>query len=547
MANTAKLYLNKNIYLCYYLSDTINIFVLAEQLLVHQLSKLPNNPFTIQRPKDKINNYMKQLKNTLLVLLAMLAIGTLQAQEEPEMNKSEKQEKSARPKDMLEFGLRGNYMFLGGDVTPEAGFGGGLHFRKALDYIFSLRLDGVYGKMQGDNGINNILQNREFESTYLAGTLMGVMSLNNFRFDRPKKQKGMNLYILVGAGANTYETKFNGIPEGLTRNAVIDKEVAPHVAAGAGVSFRLGSGVNIGLEYIGQMLLGDRSDRLDGYANDGNFRDVVNAASLTLNFNLGSKSQRSEPLYWVNPFDPIANELGKMNQRIDDAFLDSDNDGIPDAIDLEPNTPANVPVDTRGRTLDSDKDGIPDFRDLEPFFPPRPGEEVDANGVIINRIDKAVTEERVQEMIDEAIAKARLNSTTSVSGDMRELFIPMIYFPLNQHTVKYSDYGTLASIAQVLNGNPGMRLVVRGFTDKVGDRAANDRLSYLRAKAVIDHLVNQQGISRSRLVLQWRGEDENIVPQNQTYLNRRVEFQTAGPGEYEQDPPAGVNSGSGGY
>lgn len=497
-----------------------------------------------------ICNYMKQLIKMTLVLLAVLSTSVLHAQEEPVMNDAETKEKTARPKDMLEFGLTPSYMWVAGDVKSEPGFGGSIHFRKALDYVFSVRLDGTYASLKGNDGdgANNV-NNREFENTFLGATGFGVMSLNNFRFDRPKKTKGTNIYVMAGAGVNFFETTFNGRADGGSRNDMITREAAPHAAAGAGMSFRLGSGVNIGVEYTGTVLFGNRSDQLDGYSRSagGNFRDVLNSVGLSLNFNLGSKSQRSEPLYWVNPFDPIAEEMGKMNQRIDDAFVDSDNDGIPDALDLEPNTPANVPVDTRGRTLDSDKDGIPDFRDQEPFSPPRPGEDVDANGVIINRIDKPVTEERVQEMIDEAIAKARLNNTTSVAGDMRELFIPMIYFPLNQYTVKYSDYGTLASIAQVLNGNPGMRLVVRGYTDKVGDRAANDRLSYLRAKAVIDHLVNQHGISRSRLVLQWRGEDENVVPQNQTYLNRRVEFQSASSSEYEQDPPPGVNSGSGGY
>lgn len=495
-----------------------------------------------------ITKNMTELSKITLLLLAIFAIGTLKAQEEPVMNDAEKQEKAPRPKDMLEFGITPSYMWIAGDVKAEPGFGGTLHFRKALDYVFSLRLDGIYASVKG-NDEANVVTNREFESTFLGTTGFGVMSLNNFRFDRPEKAKSTNIYVMAGAGVNFYETTYNGLIDGGSRNAVIEREAAPHAAAGAGISFRLGAGVNVGVEYTGTMLFGKRSDRLDGYSRQGggNFRDVLNQIGLALNFNLGSKSQRSEPLYWVNPFNSFSGEFDKMNKRIDDAFVDSDNDGIPDALDLEPNTPANVPVDTRGRTLDSDKDGIPDFRDQEPFSPTRPGEEVDENGVITNRIDKPVTEERVQEMIDEAIAKARLNNTTSVAGDMRELFIPMIYFPLNQHTVKYSDYGTLASIAQVLKGNPGMRLVVRGFTDKVGDRAANDRLSYLRAKAVIDHLVNQHGISRSRLVLQWRGEDENVVPQNQTYLNRRVEFLTATPSEYEQDPPAGVNSGSGGY
>lgn len=505
-------------------------------------------------------NYLPILGRLLAVVLMIGTATSLTAQEETkpmeEMSmeagkekkepkeKKEKAAKAERPSDMIEFGISPAYMWIAGDVEAKAGYGGSIHLRKALDYVFSLRLDGTYGQMKGSDPEEG-LDFDEFENQYIAGTGLAVMTLNNFRFDR--SQKKVNYYVMAGAGANFFETNFNvdGRP---SSRGLVEREFTPHAAAGAGITFRLGSRVNLGLEFQSHIPFGNRADRLDGYdAVESNFRDVVNMGGISLNFNLGSKSKKTEPLYWVSPFDPIADEIGKVSSRVDDATRDTDGDGIVDAIDQEPNTPANVPVDTRGRTLDSDKDGIPDFRDREPFFPPRPGEEVDENGIVTNRIDKPVTEARVQEMIDAAISNAKLNSTTTVSGDLRELFIPMIYFPLNQHTVKYSDYGTLSSVASVMKGNQGMRLVVRGYTDKVGDTAANERLSYLRAKAVIDHLVNQHGISRSRFVLQYRGEEDNIVPQNQTYLNRRVEFHSAQSTDYEQEAPAGVNNGSGGF
>jgi outer membrane protein OmpA-like peptidoglycan-associated protein len=508
-----------------------------------------------------INNYLPTLGRILALVLLIGTSATLTAQEVPvpmeESEKAGKKEKdpkmkkenaakAERPSDMIEFGITPSYMWVAGDVAAEGGYGASVHFRKALDYVFSFLVDGTFVQMNGNDGDGDIIQtNQEFENQYIAGTGLAVMTLNNFRFDR--SQKKVNYYIMAGAGANFFETEFNvdGRP---SSRGMVESEFTAHAAAGAGITFRLGSRVNLGFEFQSHIPFGKRADLLDGYdTGRSTFRDVVNMAGLSINFNLGSKSKKTEPLYWVSPFDPIAAEIDKVASRVDDATRDTDGDGIVDAIDQEPNTPANVPVDTRGRTLDSDKDGIPDFRDREPFFPPRPGEEVDENGIVTNRIDKPVTEERVQEMIDAAISNAKLNSTTTVSGDLRELFIPMIYFPRNQHTVKYSDYGTLSSISSVMQGNPAMRLVVRGYTDKVGDQAANERLSYLRAKSVVDHLVNQHGVSRSRFVLQYRGEEDNIVPQSQTYLNRRVEFHSAESTDYEQEAPAGANNGSGGF
>src|SRR3546814_19343709 len=49
---------------------------------------------------------------------------------------------------------------------------------------------------------------------------------------------------------------------------------------------------------------------------------------------------------------------------------DSDGDGIPDALDKCPATPAGVSVGADGCPLDSDGDGIPDYLDECPHSPP---------------------------------------------------------------------------------------------------------------------------------------------------------------------------------
>ncbi|MCX8212273.1 MAG: hypothetical protein OTI34_14555, partial [Lewinella sp.] len=68
-----------------------------------------------------------------------------------------------------------------------------------------------------------------------------------------------------------------------------------------------------------------------------------------------------------------------------------------------------------------------------------------------------------------------------------------------------------------------------------------------RAKAILDHLVSQHGISRSSLVLQYRGEGNAIVPLDKSYINRRVEFLTAEAGASDDAAPAGANDDRGGF
>jgi len=473
-------------------------------------------------------------------------------EEEPMADK--KMDKSfKRSPSNIEIGLRPSYMWVGGDVDPGVGFGGGLHIRKSLDHLFSLRLDGLYGNTKGESERANNLA-RRFESNWISGTGYMVVTLNNFRFSGTTRST--NFYVMAGAGANFFEVEYQrpGSTWQEGRNPMLEREFAAHAAGGAGIAFRISPRFNVGLEYQALIPVGVRADRLDGYDEEidptlgGNFRDIQNVASISLNFNIG---KGDEPRYWTNAFSPVREELDRVSGKVDAATRDSDGDGVVDAVDQEANTPAGVPVDTRGRVLDSDKDGVADYKDLEPFFPPRAGEEVDANGVVMNRADKPVTEDRVQEMIDASLARYKAENgnsqggTTTVRTVNGEVYLPMVYFPLGQSTVKYSDYGILSSVARVMQGNPGMRMVIRGYTDRVGNAANNQLLSYRRAKAVIDHLVNQHGIDRNSLVLQYRGEDNAIVPLEKSYINRRVEFLTSNAGESEDPAPAGANSRGG--
>lgn len=475
------------------------------------------------------------------IMLVALFSSSAIAQDKPAVSSSSSS--TAKPKDMWEVGLHAGTAFAGGDVSPKIGIGAGLHVRKALDHLFSIRLD-VMGAMLKGESTN---PTRIYEATWLSGTAYGVLSLNSFRFDRTTRK--VNYYFMVGVGGNTYETAYE--QEIQPRFDTVEHEMAPHISAGAGIAFRLGKRFNIGLEHQAFSLFGRRSDLLDGFEKEGGvrtpFRDLVNYTSLRLNFNLGNPSNQSEPLYWVNPLDNVFKDVDALKKRQDELVADTDGDGVIDAIDEDPNTPPDVPVDTKGRVLDSDKDGIADYKDKEPYYPPRAGETVNADGVVTNPIGGGVTEARVKELIDEALDRRGVgNGGTGGTGIVTELFLPMIHFATDSYQVKYSDYGTLAGVARVLKGNPNMRLVVSGNTDQTGPESYNDWLSYQRANSIIEHLVSNHGIGRGRLILQWQGKKNALVPANGSYMNRRAEFRVATAEDVEMDPPA-KTSGKDGY
>ncbi|HZH36899.1 MAG TPA: hypothetical protein VEX65_06480, partial [Flavisolibacter sp.] len=135
----------------------------------------------------------------------------------------------AKPRSMWELGLKGGSFMVAGDVPalfPGAGFG--VHLRKALGYVFSLRLNYMYGVGKGlnwnasANYINNTAwaQNGYRQATdprvfynYKTNvqdlSLEGIFTLNNVRFH--KSRSGIQIYGLVGIGAATYDTKVNAL------------------------------------------------------------------------------------------------------------------------------------------------------------------------------------------------------------------------------------------------------------------------------------------------------------------------------------------------
>jgi len=458
------------------------------------------------------------------------------------------------PKDMIEVGLSGGYVFVSGDVTQQPGYGVGLHVRKSLDYVFSLRFDGFYGLATGEQTISQD-DVRRFESTYYGATAYGVISANSLRWNNSVRK--VNLYAMIGVGGMNFRADSQSQGRKPVDGSFPDRGefgIAPHIAGGAGLAYRISPRINIGLDHQVFVAFGSRADEYDGLdQGSNNFRDILNFTSLKVNVNIGNATRSSEPLYWINPLENVMNDLSDLKEQSKLAIEDSDNDGVIDAIDQEPNTQPDVPVDTKGRTLDSDRDGVPDFKDREPYFPPRPGERVDEEGVVVNPISpqggNGVTEERVREIIAAELQNYQLREQGSGgdggSAQMTEWFLPMIHFSADSDRIKYSDYGTLASVARMMKGNPNLRLVVTGFADSSAPASYNNQLSYKRSLAVIEHLVNNHGIGRGRLVLQWKGESDLLVPAGNSYMNRRVEFRVAQSDDIEMDPPRGeVEQGS---
>lgn len=477
----------------------------------------------------------------------------------------------AKPRSQWEIGVKAGLFNISGDVSSLPSYGVGAHIRKAFGYVFSARLNYMQGIGKGLNWQRSAMyQNNvawadrynfrtgeqvfyNYKSVVHDLSLEGLITLNNIRFHKAKT--GVNLYLLAGIGGMMYDThvnavndqgnqsnvfapkyNFNSIPSGTwktrkdvrkdlkdmlddtyetqaenerdrRRPGIAGSTFRPVGHVGAGVAFKLNNKFNIAIE---DRFTITKDDLLDGQRwseQNNNIQglpasslnpvltsefDAYNHLTLGLNMNIGAKS--TEPLWWMNPLDYAYSEIRNPRlMRIPKPVLpDADGDGITDQFDQE-QTPAGCPVDSHGVSRDTDGDGVPDCRDKE-LVTPTYCQPVDADGV-----GKCPCPE---------------GCGTAMGGDTACLnnlgALPSITFTGNSATLSNDARGLLASVAARLRNSPECRVVVTGYC---ASNKSQQQRSWDRVNAVINHMIEREGISADRFVFNYgqEGGDCNTV------------------------------------
>ncbi|TAL46615.1 MAG: hypothetical protein EPN92_05865 [Chitinophagaceae bacterium] len=482
----------------------------------------------------------------------------------------------AKPRNQWEIGVKAGMFAISGDVptvVPTIGFGA--HVRKAFGYVFSMRLEYLYGVGKGlhwlkaGNFANNPAWSDKYaapslgldpitqEPTYfnsktgakLSGndvldqvfynyktkvqdlSLQGVVTLNNIRFHKSKT--GFNMYGFAGIGATVYDANVNAlgsdnqvydfasIPDGThkTRKDIRDaikalpnwdktyetpadnhgdrrpklfnKTLKPTGTVGIGFAFKLSNRLNIAIEDRHTFT---KDDLLDGqrwqeWAAGSPVLtrdyDSYNFASVGLNINLGAKAV--EPLWWLNPLDYAYSEIRNPRlMRLPKPVLpDSDGDGVTDQFDQE-QTPQGCPVDSHGVSRDTDGDGVPDCKDKE-LITPTYCQPVDADG-----IGKCPCP-------DDCKGTAPPPPTCAQSLGA----LPSISFSKNSAKLSDDAKRLLAITADRMRNNPNCKVVVTSYcaSNKLEQQRGWDRVN-----AVINYLVEKEGVSQDRLIFKY-GEE----------------------------------------
>jgi OmpA-OmpF porin, OOP family len=200
-----------------------------------------------------------------------------------------------------------------------------------------------------------------------------------------------------------------------------------------------------------------------------------------------------EPLYWENPLNFAYNELNSPKRmKLPKPVLDdADGDGVTDQFDNEPNTPAGAPVDSHGVSKDTDGDGVPDYKDKQ-LITPTECQPVDADGVGKCPEPACCTE------IKTDLESGKYGK--GGGGNCAITNLPSVSFKANSTVLSKDAQAALATVADQLRNNPSCKIVVAGYGEP---SKSSQQLSWDRVNAVINHLVDKQGISADRFIFRY--------------------------------------------
>ncbi len=378
--------------------------------------------------------------------------------------------------------------------TPNEKLGYNFYVKKQFLSSFGIQADVFKGRVQGTTP-SGITPYTKFNTDIkYAADLSANITVANISWRH--NQTAIQPYLTAGGGfmdfspalydASGNRTQFK--PNGSNVNQF-------YIPLGVGLKFNVSPGVNIDLGYQVNFVDGDN---LDGYNYESN-NDKFSYFHAGLEFALGKRSKpqlatynpvsamRYEYISKTNTLEAelaaqraqsaqLRNDLNTTNANLARFTTDTDGDGVPDAYDKCPNTPAGVKVDGSGCPLPA------------PVAPVR---------VYVTEEDKKVVREAIRNL----------------------------EFDFGKATIKEHSLPSLDRVADILVSK-NFSLKLAGHTDNVGSAAANLKLSKDRAEAVKEYLVSK-GANPSRIEATGYGKTQPIAS-NKTEAgrqkNRRVEF-----------------------
>lgn len=481
---------------------------------------------------------------------------------------------SAKPRSMWEIGLHGGSAFIGGDVEAPfpAGYGVGLHLRRAINYTLSWRLDATYQASKGfdarnfnflesertyqqnidempilvgytDENTNDDNIHRNYETKILAFSLEAILNIGNVLFHNPSNK--WNLYGALGLGVN--------IPDVGVDLLDANGQLYDFSSVTEGLDLTTSAGRNESRDNLKDLLDGD-FETPGGVERDvisfGDYKTVIPHVSLAVGIsrklskrinlgiehrvllsdndlldgfekqsNIATSSSNDIPHYTSLR---LGINIGSKEKRIEPLYWVNPLDGSFNDI-------AELKQRPKFDLTDSDGDGVIDMIDQEINTPA--GCPVDTRGMMLDSDGDGVVDCKDEEPYsppgyevtgegvaivpdntmteDEVIALVNQRAATLESS--LNWFLPMIHFDLDNYYVKPEFYGSLHNIASVMRSHPQIKVVANGYADNRSSSEYNNVLSYNRANEAINYISTTYNIPRERFILTYTGEESPIV------------------------------------
>ena len=309
-------------------------------------------------------------------------------------------------------------------------------------------------------------------------------------------------YIALGLGGIHYSKGLNASNDPETYEKYESDRLA--VDYGAGLKFFLTDNIALQADVRHSLSLNSRQDNPHYIHND-----LLTSFGINFNFGGGKKEEPPPPPKIEEPPAPAPV----------DKSADSDNDGVRNAQDDCPRSPAGAVVDKRGCLPDDDEDGILDYEDHCLNTPA--GVKVDTDGCPSDSDFDGVS--------DYQDKCPRTPNGTSVDEKgcplKNKSMLLKMEFDSDQAVIKKKYHGELKRVADFLKKNPKATATIVGHTDSTGNRRDNIKLSKARADSIRAYLIQNFGIRASRVKALGYGPDRPVASNNTAegrQTNRRV-------------------------
>lgn len=373
------------------------------------------------------------------------------------------------------------------DYIPTSGelkFGGGAIIGYQVSPILAFQGQFIYGDVSGKKTkwLNNAPANLKYNTNLMELGFNATVSLSKWWAPRLKINKKLDFYGLLGFGIVGFRSRLYTLDQGLFVNASGysnngntegDRTIEAVFPLGLGVKYKISEKWNIGIE---TNLRSVNSDKFDAFERQYNPKDKYSYTFVGIQYIFG-KNQKS--LEWV------------------------------DIIEYEK---------TKDQTPDSSL--LHKISFLERELAILKSRDIDYN--IASRT--APMEDRIKDL--EHKMYKNTNQIDSVTKSKRAEFktvLPSIYFQFDSYKIAKSNIPKIANAALYLKANPTARLILLAHTDKSGNLNANLKIANNRAEEVMNILLNDYNIDKSRIDIQIKVNTEPLSNNNNS-INRRVDF-----------------------